>query len=296
MPLTKAYLLPHSPLLIPEIGRANNIFLQKTLLAYEQAKNSFIDDKIETIIVISLHSHIQENFFLINCAPEMEINFQDFGFIPPKTLIKGDIPLADNLKNYLKNDLPLKSTSEINLDYGSGIPLYLLRNNEQIFKTIVISPADKLELIDHLEFGKKIGELIKQIPKKVALIVSGDLSHRLKRKSPGGYSPRGPKYDNKIIEYLSEPETAVENILKIDKRLVLDASECTLKPLVIALGILQNFYWEPDILAYQTDFGVGYLSLEFMLKNEILATKPEEEMAKLNKPNLNFNPVPLKEA
>ena len=98
MPLKKAYLLPRSPLLIPEIGKANNIFLQKTLLAYEQAKNGFITENIETVIVISLHSHIQENFFLINCAPEMEISFQDFGFIPPKTIIKGDIPLADSLK------------------------------------------------------------------------------------------------------------------------------------------------------------------------------------------------------
>jgi len=296
MPLTKAYLLPHSPLLIPEIGRANNVFLNKTLAAYEQARASFIEEKIETIIIISPHSNIQENLFLLNCAPEMEINFQDFGFIPPKTIIRGDIPLADSLKNSLKNEHPLKSLSEIKLDYGSGIPLYLLKNNEQNFKTIIVSPAEKLEMPDHLALGQKIGELLKTNPRKTALIVSGDLSHRLKRKSPGGYSPRGPKFDNKVIEYLSEPETAIENILKIDKRLILDASECALKPIVIALGILNNYYWEPDILAYQTDFGVGYLSLEFQLKSEIPVTADAEtEKIKIKKTNLNFNPIPLKE-
>ena len=298
MPLKKAYLLPRSPLLIPEIGKANNIFLQKTLLAYEQAKNSFITENIETVIVISLHSHIQENFFLINCAPEMKISFQDFGFIPPKTIIKGDIPLADSLKNYLKNDFPIKSSLEMQLDYGSSIPLYLIKNPEQTFKTVVIAPADKLELKEHLALGKKIGGLLKDNPRPTALIIAGDLSHRLKRKSPGGYSPRGPKFDNKIIEYLSEPETAIANLLKMDKHLILDASECVLKPLMVGLGILENYYYEPDILAYQTDFGVGYLSLEFMLKNEARVgarADIEKEEVKLEKQNLNFNPIPLKE-
>ena len=129
-------------------------------------------------------------------------------------------------------------------------------------------------------------------------IVSGNLSHRLKRKSPGGYSPRGSKFDNKIIEYLSEPETAIANLLKMDKRLVLDASECALRPLMIALGILENYYYEPDILAYQTDFGVGYLSLEFILKNEARVeakADAEKEETKLSKQKLNFNPIPLKE-
>jgi len=297
MPLKKAYLLPRSPLLVPEIGRANNIFLQKTLQAYEQAKASFIAENIETIIVISLHSYIQEDFFLINCAPEMEISFQDFGFIPPKTIVRGDIPLADSLKNYLKNDYAIKSSLETQLDYGSGIPLYLLKTPEQSFKTVGIAPADKLELEEHLSLGKKIGELLKNNPRNTALIISGDLSHRLKRKSPGGYSPRGPKYDSKIIEYLNEPETAILNLMKIDKRLVRDASESALKPLIIALGVLENYHYEPDILAYQTDFGVGYLSLEFIIKNnvEVRASVKKEGKVKIKKPNLNFNPLPLKE-
>jgi aromatic ring-opening dioxygenase LigB subunit len=184
------------------------------------------------------------------------------------------------------------------LDYGSGIPLYLIKNPEQAFKTVVITPADKLELEEHLALGKKIGELLKDNPRQTALIVSGNLSHRLKRKSPGGYSPRGSKFDNKIIEYLSEPETAIANLLKMDKRLVLDASECALRPLMIALGILENYYYEPDILAYQTDFGVGYLSLEFILKNEARVeakADAEKEETKLSKQKLNFNPIPLKE-
>lgn len=265
MPIHKAYLLPHSPLLIPEISKSNLSFLDKTTSAYEKVKNELISSGIETLLVISPHGLTQEKSFLINCSPEMEINFQDFGFIPKKTIIKGDVLLADQIKNSLHQELSIKSLSENNLDYGSAIPLYLLKNLEVNFKTIIILPADKLELDDHFQFGEKLGALLNNNNKKIAVIASGDLSHRLKRKSPGGYSPKGPKFDNKLIEYLSDPETTKENILKFDKKFITAAGECALKPISILLGMLHNTPWEPDILAYQTDFGIGYLSLNFQI-------------------------------
>lgn len=269
MALEKAYLLPHSPLLIPEIGKSNHGFLNKTIAAYEHVKNDLIASQIETIIVVSLHGLLQEDFFLLNCAPEMEISFQDFGFIPPKTIIKGDIPLADQLKTALKNELPVKSLTDAMLDYGSAIPLYLLKNSSINFKTVILLPADKLDLKEQFKIGNQLAKNLETTNKKVALIASGDLSHRLKRKSPGGYSPKGPKFDNKLIEYLSEPETAKENLLKLDPRLALEANECALKPIAVVLGALENRDFEPDILAYQTDFGIGYLSIDFQVKSQI---------------------------
>ncbi len=267
MPIIKAYLLPHSPLLIPEIGRANHVFLDKTMAAYNKIKEELYQKKIDTLIIISPHINLGSSGFLVNCAPEMTIDFQDFGFIPPKIAIKGDIPLADQIKNNLKETVKIQMLSETILDYGSGVPLYLLKNPGQTPKILVISPAEELELTDHFAFGQKLGTILEASNKRLAIIASGDLSHRLKRKSPGGYSPKGPKFDNKLIEYLSDSESAIENILKFDKRLILDASECGLKPIIINLGIVNHRNWQADILAYQTDFGVGYLSLEFCLND-----------------------------
>jgi len=267
MPLIKAYLLPHSPLLIPEIGRANHEFLAKTTSAYKKIKADFSNAGVETIIIISPHNRIQENFFIINAAPEMDISFSDFGFIPPKNFVKGDILFADKLKSGLKNETPIRVLSDDFLDYGSAIPLYLLNNPDSNFKVLVLTPAEDLGLEENFAFGLKLKNIIAQENKKIAIIASGDLSHRLKRKSPGGYSPKGAKFDNKLIEYLSNPESAKQNILKMDKRLISEASECGLKPLLILLGILNETKWDPDILAYQTDFGIGYLSLEFQLSD-----------------------------
>lgn len=265
MSLIKAVILPHSPLLIPEIGRANFSFLAKTSNAYKEVAQSLKDLKVESLIIISPHGFTQDDAFTLNVAPEMIINFQDFGFIPPKTIINGDSILADKIKNALRPDFPLQLISETVLDYGSAIPSYLLKSIVGEFKIIVIVPANNLSLEEHYNFGKRLQEVIKASDKKIAVIASGDLSHRLKKKSPGGYSPKGAKFDNKLIEYLSEAKTAADNILKMDSKLIKDASECGLKPIMTLLGILEGIPSETRIFSYQTDFGIGYLSLEFKI-------------------------------
>lgn len=263
MALIKTIILPHSPLLIPEIGRANYNFLDKTNVVYKQIGASLKELGLETLVVISPHCPTQDNAFTLNVSPEMEINLKEFGFIPSKTILTGDSLLADQIKNALPEELPLQLISENILDYGSAIPAYLFRGSVGNFKIIVVSPADELSLEKHYELGKHLKKIIEASDKKIAVLASSDLSHRLKRKSPGGYSPKGAKFDNKLIEYLSNKETAAENIFKMDAKLIKDAGECGLKPIVVLLGILEGTPAKSHILSYQTDFGIGYLSLEF---------------------------------
>ncbi|HBA36960.1 TPA: AmmeMemoRadiSam system protein B [Candidatus Falkowbacteria bacterium] len=265
MALIAAALLPHSPLLIPEIGRVNYGFLAKTVAAYETIGARLKTAGVETIILISQHGFAQADAFTINIAPEMEINLKNFGFINPKTTLTGDIPLADEMTAALRVAHPLRLISEPILDYGSAVPLYLLKSLTDNFKIVTVSPAHDLSLETLADGGIALQTVISASTKKIAVIVSGDLSHRLKKKSPGGYSPKGAKFDNKLIEYLNNPLTAKENITKMDMKLVNDAGECGLRPLVFALGMLADRNWQPEVLAYQTDFGIGYLSFEFQI-------------------------------
>ncbi len=265
MALKKVFLLPHSPLLIPEIGRANFHFLERTITAYNQAGQAFKESGIETAIIISPHSFSQEKALTMNVAPEMKVSLKDFGFLPAKISFPGDALLADQIKNSLHGEYVLSLISEPILDYGSAIPAYLLRSFIPDLKLVVLSPASELSPEEHFQFGKRLAAILEASDKKIAVIASGDMSHRLKKKSPGGYSPKGAKFDNRLIEYLSEPETASENILKLDPKLIAGAGECGLKPLTIALGVLDGRKYRTQVLAYQTDFGIGYLSLEFKL-------------------------------
>lgn len=265
MPLIKAVLLPHSPLLIPEIGRANYSFLNKTAAVYKQIGEELKVQEVETIIIISPHALAQANEFLINVAPEMLIDLKDFGYIPPKTILNGDSVFADQIKNGLKenSDIQVQLVSQEVIDYGSAIPVYLLKNLIGNFKLLIISPAAEKSLEEQFNFGRALKEIINKSEKKIAVIASGDLSHRLKKKSPAGYSPKGAKFDNKLIEYLSSSENPLADILKMDANLIKEAGECGLKPILIALGVLDQRSWRGEVLAYQTDFGIGYLSLDF---------------------------------
>ncbi len=267
MALITSALLPHSPLLIPEIGQANYNFLQKTTEAYQKIANKLIANKIETLIIISPHGSDSTDLFSINVAPEMTINLQDFGFIPPKTTFAGDALLADQIQEILRLDYPRQLISQSIIDHGSAIPLYLLKDVNPQLKIIIISPASNLPLEKQLGFGKKIQTILLATEKNIGVIASGDLSHRLQKTSPAGYSPKGAKFDNKLIEYLSQPVSARDNILKMDHNLITDAQECGLKPLVVLLGILDGLDWDSQVLAYQTDFGIGYLSMDFEVKN-----------------------------
>ena len=279
MALQALALLPHSPLLIPEIGRSNYDFLAKTTAAYEEIAGHFQKKAVDTLIIISPHGLKGGSNFVLSVSPEMRPDFKDFGFIPSLAPLKGDSILADQIKNALRPDFPVQLASPDILDNGSGIPLYLLQKFLPEAKALVIHPAEDKNPAELAAFGTGLRGVISQRHKKIAVIVSGDLSHRLKKKSPGGYSPKGAKFDNKLIELLSLGPAAGQKILNMDQKLIAEAGECAFRPLALALGILEGLNWEAEILAYQTDFGIGYLSVNFNIKKSSNPANSDPESA-----------------
>ena len=59
----------------------------------------------------------------------------------------------------------------------------------------------------HFKFGELLNRELIYSKEQTAVIASGDLSHSLTKDSPGGYCPKGKKFDNKIIELLQRHDT-----------------------------------------------------------------------------------------
>ncbi len=258
--LISSYITPHSPILIPAIGKANNLILDKTTESYQKIAEQLEAEKVESIIIISPHLSSPENGWLINSAPEFKIGFANFGDFATRGQISGDMILAHELKESLKNNFEIQLSSEAELDYGSAIPLQLLSSALKNVKIISLSHAVS-DRKSHFALGQALKDIIISQDKRIAVIASADLSHRLKRSSPGGYSAKGAKFDNKLIEYLNQPESASENVLQMDDKLVKDAMECGLKSVCVLLGILDGLEYEPKVLSYQTEIGIGYLTM-----------------------------------
>ena len=263
MPLLNAAIVSHSPILIPEIGKINRQILNKTVDAYTELASQLQGNDIETIIIISPHGQVQDKRFTINVGPELAINLSEFGYLGAKRKFNSDLQIISELKDFSGPEIQLISHEK--MDYGCSVPLHLLTNNMPDVKIVSISYAGELGLEDHFNLGEHLGKVVGNSAKRIAIIASGDLSHRLKKSSPNGYSPKGAKFDNKLIEYLNDPETVRKNILAMDAKLIKDANECGLKSISILLGALSNLEYKPKMLAYQTELGIGYLTMDFKL-------------------------------
>jgi aromatic ring-opening dioxygenase LigB subunit len=253
---------PHSPLLIPSIGKDNLTLLKKISDAYKKTEEELYTSKPETIIIISPHGKVEENSFTMNLNPEFNINFEEFGDFSTKQRLICNFGLAYKIRERMETRAPLQLISEPNLDYGSAVPLYLLTQHLPQIKIIPIYYSG-LDLKAHFEFGELLKREIAVSKDRIAVVASGDLSHCLTKNSPVGYSKKGRKFDQKLLELLAAGKSG--EILNIESSLIHEAKECGLKSIVILLGILEGMKYTYNLLAYDAPFGIGYAVANFRI-------------------------------
>jgi len=262
--LTFAAITPHPPILIPSIGRENTKRIKKTAEAMEELEKKLVEAKPDTIIVVSPHGALLPDAFSINLNPEYTSNLEEFGDFSTKVKFKTNTALAFRIKELMEDkNIPLTMTSDGFLDHGAVVPLYFLAKKLPKVSVLPIGYS-LLDFKTHFNFGDLLKEIILNEDKKIAVIASGDLSHRLTKDAPAGYSPRGKEFDEKLTELITNKNTA--GILKMDTDLVEKAGECGLRSILILLGLLERINYTPEILSYEGPFGVGYLVANFKLE------------------------------
>lgn len=262
MPIVFSAIVPHPPILIPAIGKENINRLKATVDSYAKLEEDLYASQADTIIIISPHGRLQAEAFTINLSPEFKGNFEDFGDLTTKFSLKGDVALAHRIKEKFETKVPLQLISEPKLDHGAAVPLYLLTGHLAKIKIIPLYYSG-LDLTAHYNFGQTIKSKLLNSSERIAIIASGDLSHRLSENAPAGFSPKGKKFDKKLIDCLLKKQT--EEIIRFKPELIAEAGECGLKSIMILLGVLDELKYEPQPLSYESPFGVGYLVMNFRL-------------------------------
>jgi aromatic ring-opening dioxygenase LigB subunit len=263
MPLVYAAIVPHPPLLIPTIGREHTAQLTKTKDSFDLIAEELYVVRPETIIIISPHGAVHHQAFNINLSPNYSGNLEKFGDHATRSDFVGDVGLSYQIREKLETKEPLQLFTDSNLDYGSFIPLHLLFGTQNTKPQIIPIHHSSLGLDEHFSFGQALQHEISISGKRIAVLASGDLSNRLTPNSPAGYSPKAEKFDNKLVELLLKNKT--KEVLDLSPELISEAGACGLKPIVMLLGILEGFNAEPQRLAYEAPFGVGYLTLKYNL-------------------------------
>lgn len=262
MPIVFAAVSPHAPVLIPEIGKDNLKKLAKTQHALEQLEQDFYAAKPDSVLVISPHGKIFDDAFNINLNSDYTAGFKEFGDFGLELKFKSDYMTIQEIRaaDESNKKFPLVLTSEPEIDHGFSIPLYYLTKH---LKNIPIIPItySALDYKEHFAFGQFVYQQLAKINKRFAVVASGDLSHKLTKDSPGGYSAEGKKFDKKIVDLLKKND--FQGILNIEPELIKAAGECGLRSILILAGMIESLNTSAEVLSYEGPFGVGYLVSNF---------------------------------
>lgn len=261
--ITFASLVPHPPLLIPEIGQEHLVELEKTVAAYQALEHELYVSQPETILVITCHGDIRDKSFTINQNPILRTRFKEFGDLVTNLNFRSDVALGYKIKESCETSLPLILVANEIIDYGSAVPLYYLTKNLAQTKVVIVTISN-LSRPEHLHFGRVIKKIIDVSSERIAVVASGDLSHKLHQDSPAGFSVKAQEFDQTIRRLLTAKK--VEEIINLDESLLREAGECGYRSLLILLGIIKDFNFTAEELAYQSPFGIGYLTVNFKLE------------------------------
>lgn len=255
--LTFAAIVPHSPILLPSVGKEHLARLKKTTDALAALEAAFLASKPEAIIVISPHGPVSQDHFTLDFNDRYACNLREFGVLDRTLPCHADTALASALKEHAEDaGVPLQLRTEEGLDYGVIVPLSYLTPKLGSFAVLPIYPSH-LPLKDHYAFGQAIQEAVTRSNTRVAVLASAELSHRLTETAPGGYDPEAKRFDEKIVQLLGAKNAS--GLLNLDEAVVKSAGECGLTTLVTYLGVLDKIETRPEILSYEAPFGVGTL-------------------------------------
>jgi AmmeMemoRadiSam system protein A len=261
-----AALTPHPPLIIPEIG-GDKIKDMPTVEAMKMMSAELANTQPETIIILTPHGNVFAD--CITCLGQEDLygDFRAFGSDINGTSCKNDLALINEISiRCAQASLPFISISKetartyrlnSQLDHGVLVPLYYINqklNNEVMVLPISIGLLSNLELYN---FGAIIKESAHQLGRRIAVVASGDMSHRLKDEGPYDYHPDGPEFDQQIKKLLSAGD--VEGIYELPRTLRENAGECGYPSLLIMLGCLDGWDFKSQVFSYEGPFGVGYL-------------------------------------
>ena len=253
-----AGIAPHPPLLVPEVGGNRIEQVADSQRALREFSRRLIDTNPEAVVVISPHSPLDPRAFTARAGEVLRGDFRDFNAAGVRLTFANDLELLGAIKRAAASEtVELRELAHDHpLDHGAMVPLYYLHEAGWAGPVVVIGftlqPNDK-----HLAFGRAIEQAARSINRRVALVASGDLSHRLIVGGPYEYEPTAHLFDEQVVESIAAGEP--DGIINIDPDLRNRAGECGYRSIVIALGSVGERPRDYQVLSYEGPFGVGYM-------------------------------------
>ena len=280
MSLVAAFILPHPPIALHEIGNGRERGIADTLRGFREVSALIAAIRPETIVVTSPHATAYADYFHISPGFVAEGDMGQFG--APEVAIKRDYDreFAELLCEKCARDyLPagMAGQRERALDHGTIVPLRFVEEQYTDYMLVRVGLSG-LDAGSHFRLGKCIAAAAIGQRRRTVLIASGDLSHKLSADGPYGYSDYGPRFDRRVAEIITGGD--VSEFLHIDRVLSGEAAECGLRSFQIMAGALDGLDYESCLYSLEGPFGVGYATSSFIVHGAL--PEPERRAALQN--------------
>ncbi|MBR5740914.1 MAG: AmmeMemoRadiSam system protein A, partial [Firmicutes bacterium] len=175
MPILAGFMVPHPPMIVPEIGRGSEEEVLETTRAYERVADEIAALEPETIVITSPHSILYADYFHISPGRGASGSFRAFRAGNVKfdetydtELVRRIAALAD------AEDFPAGTLGERDseLDHGTMVPLWFIRKKYTGGKIVRIGLSG-LPLTDHYRLGELIRQAVEDTGRRAVFVASG---------------------------------------------------------------------------------------------------------------------------
>jgi len=260
MPILRAYALPHPPLAVPAVGRGEENNIRATLSALDEVAREIAALTPETVVFVTPHSVLYADYFHISPGRSAKGNFARFGVPEASFEVEYDTELAEAIAALAeKSNLAAGPLGErdAGLDHGVMVPMWFINRRWQDYRAVRISQSG-MDAAAHHGLGQCIAQAAGQ--RRVVLIASGDLSHKLPGSSYGTVT-EGAAFDQAVVDAVARGD--LRALFHIPEDLRRHAAECGYNSHMVLAGCFDRRKVEAKLLSYEGPFGVGYAVASF---------------------------------
>lgn len=281
MTIKNTFILPHPPIVVPEVGKGEENKIIKTIEGFEKVGKIIEKIKPDTIVIVSPHSSIYSDYINISTGKNGYGDLSNFNGNDVAINFSYDEKFIEELCNLAKQEnIPAGNlgTQDDLIDHGVIVPFYYINKYYKDYKLVRIGVSG-LPLTTHYKFGKTIEKISKKLDRNTVFIASGDLSHKLLEEGPYGFAKEGPKFDSIIKNTIVTGDFS--ELFNFPEEFLEEAAECGLRSFTTMAGVLDKKDIKSELFSYEGPFGIGYATGWF----KVLGENKNREFDKLYKKN-----------
>ena len=263
MSVQLAAIVPHPPIILPQIGQGQEREIRASISAYREIARRVRALSPDTLVIISSHATSYMDYFHISPGKKARGDFRRFGAEQVQVNAVYDEAFSLALEKNAKRAgvaAGTKGEREKALDHGTMIPLSFLAERELPCEIVRIGLSG-MGAVEHYRLGKCIKKTAEELDRTIVVVASGDLSHKLLESGPYGFHESGPEFDRKATEAIAKGDFF--SLMTLDPVLCEEAAECGLGTFWVLAGTLDRTSIKSELLSYEGPFGVGYAVAAF---------------------------------